>query len=51
MTFIRTENGKTIHIQHDVMNPRPYSRMYQLTGTKGLPTNIPSSNIVPPGSN
>ena len=30
MTFIRTEKGKTIHIQHDVMNPRPYSRMYQL---------------------
>ena len=26
MTFIRTENGKTILIQHDVMNPRPYSR-------------------------
>ncbi|MBO4996185.1 MAG: Gfo/Idh/MocA family oxidoreductase [Muribaculaceae bacterium] len=36
MTMIRTNNGKTIHIQHDVMNPRPYSRMYQLTGTKGF---------------
>lgn len=40
MTMMRTENGKTIHIQHDVMNPRPYSRMYQLTGTKGLRINI-----------
>lgn len=36
MTMMRTADGKTIHIQHDVMNPRPYSRMYQLTGTKGF---------------
>ena len=41
MTFIRTENGKTIHIQHDVMNPRPYSRMYQLTGTEGFANKYP----------
>lgn len=36
MTMIRTAAGKTIQIQHDVVNPRPYSRMYQLTGTKGF---------------
>lgn len=36
MTMIRTERGKTIQIQHNVMNPRPYSRMYQLTGTRGF---------------
>ena len=41
MTFIRTEKGKTIHIQHDVMNPRPYSRMYQLTGTDGFASKYP----------
>ena len=41
MTFIRTEKGKTIHIQHDVMNPRPYSRMYQLTGTNGYANKYP----------
>ncbi len=41
MTFIRTEKGKTIHIQHDVMNPRPYSRMYQLTGTHGYANKYP----------
>ena len=41
MTMIKTENGKTIHIQHDVMNPRPYSRMYQLTGTKGFANKYP----------
>lgn len=42
MTMIRTENGKTIHIQHDVVNPRPYSRMYQLTGTKGFAQKYPT---------
>lgn len=42
MTMIRTNNGKTIHIQHDVMNPRPYSRMYQLTGTKGFANKYPN---------
>ncbi len=36
MSMMKTENGKTILIQHDVVNPRPYSRMYQLTGTKGF---------------
>ena len=41
MTFIRTENGKTILIQHDVVNPRPYSRMYQLTGTNGFANKYP----------
>ena len=41
MTMIQTANGKTIHIQHDVMNPRPYSRMYQLTGTKGFANKYP----------
>ena len=41
MTMIRTENGKTIHIQHDVTSPRPYSRMYQLSGTKGFANKYP----------
>ena len=41
MTMIRTANGKTIHIQHDVVTPRPYSRMYQLTGTKGFANKYP----------
>lgn len=43
MTMIRTELGKTIHIQHDVANPRPYTRMYQLTGTKGFANKYPFS--------
>lgn len=41
MTMIRTAKGKTIHIQHDVVTPRPYSRMYQLTGTKGFANKYP----------
>lgn len=42
MTMIRTENGKTIHIQHDVTSPRPYNRMYQLSGTKGFANKYPT---------
>lgn len=41
MTMIQTHTGQTMHIQHDVMNPRPYSRMYQLTGTKGYANKYP----------
>ncbi len=41
MSMIQTENGQTMHIQHDVMNPRPYSRMYQLTGTEGFANKYP----------
>lgn len=41
MTMIRTQNGKTIQIQHDVTSPRPYSRMYQLSGTKGFANKYP----------
>lgn len=41
MSMIRTAGGKTMHIQHDVVNPRPYSRMYQLTGTKGFANKYP----------
>lgn len=42
ITLIRTENGKTIQIQHDVVSPRPYSRMYQLSGTKGFANKYPT---------
>ena len=41
LTLIQTENGKTLHIQHNVMTPRPYSRMYQLTGTEGFANKYP----------
>ena len=41
LSLIQTENGKTLHIQHNVMTPRPYSRMYQLTGTEGFANKYP----------
>ena len=40
-TLIRTEGEKVIELQHDVMNPQPYNRLYQLTGTKGFANKYP----------
>ena len=40
-TLIQTEGRKVIELQHDVMNPQPYSRLYQLTGTKGFANKYP----------
>lgn len=40
-TLIKTENGKTILVEHNVTSPRPYNRMYQLTGTKGFANKYP----------
>ncbi|MGL4908864.1 MAG: Gfo/Idh/MocA family protein [Bacteroidales bacterium] len=41
VTLIHTEKGKMINIQHNVATPRPYDRMYQLTGTKGFANKYP----------
>lgn len=41
MTMIGTEKGRTILIEHDVTSPRPYSRMFQLSGTKGFANKYP----------
>jgi hypothetical protein len=35
-TTVRTANGRTIMIQHDVTSTRPYSRIHQVSGTKGM---------------
>lgn len=40
-TLIRTVRGCTIDMQHNVMTPRPYSRMYQLVGTEGYANKYP----------
>ena len=40
-TLLRTANGKVIEIQHNVMTPQPYNRLYQLTGTKGFANKYP----------
>ena len=45
-TLIRTQKGKTIELQHNVYTPRPYSRLYQLTGTKGFANKYPVEGIL-----
>lgn len=44
-TLMRTSNGKVVEIQHNVMNPQPYNRLFKLTGTKGYATKYPSEAI------
>ena len=45
MTMISTEKGKTILVEHDVMTPRPYSRMYQIVGRDGYAGKYPTQQI------
>ncbi|MBR5895175.1 MAG: Gfo/Idh/MocA family oxidoreductase [Akkermansia sp.] len=40
-TLMRTENGKVVEIQHNVMNPQPYNRLFQLNGTRGFVNKYP----------
>ena len=41
MTMVRTELGKSMLIQHCTATPRPYSRLYEPTGTKGFAQKYP----------
>ncbi|MBQ3766915.1 MAG: Gfo/Idh/MocA family oxidoreductase [Bacteroidales bacterium] len=45
MTCIRTHNGKSILVEHNVVTPRPYNRMYQVTGTKGFANKYPNEGL------
>ena len=45
-TLIRTVNGKTMLIQHDVLTPRPYSRMYQVVGSDGYASKYPVNQLL-----
>ena len=45
MTFIRTHNGKTILVEHSVVTPRPYDRMFQIQGTKGFANKYPNEGL------
>ncbi|MBO7629189.1 MAG: Gfo/Idh/MocA family oxidoreductase [Bacteroidales bacterium] len=45
-TLIRTINGKTMLIQHDVLTPRPYSRMYQVVGSDGYASKYPIQQLL-----
>ena len=40
-TVIRTVNGKTIMVQHDVTSARPYSRINLVSGTQGILNDYP----------
>ena len=46
ISLIGTEKGKLIEIQHNVCANRPYSRMYQLTGTRGFANKYPAQGIL-----
>lgn len=45
MTIVRTEKGKSILIEHDVMTPRPYDRMYQIVGSEGYAAKYPMQTL------
>ncbi|MGX5819667.1 Gfo/Idh/MocA family oxidoreductase [Chitinophaga lutea] len=38
---IRTKQGRTIMLQHDVTSPRPYSRLHLISGTKATAQKYP----------
>ena len=40
-TLIKTVNGKSIMVQHDVSSPRPYSRVNLISGTRGIVRDYP----------
>ena len=44
-TLMRTANGKVVEIQHNVMTPQPYNRLFKLTGTKGYATKYPEEHF------
>ena len=41
-TLMRTAQGKVVEIQHNVMTPQPYNRLFKLTGTKWYATKYPT---------
>ena len=45
VSLIRTELGHQIEVHHNVYSGRPYSRMYQLIGTKGFANKYPEEQF------
>src|SRR5882757_5256669 len=41
-SIIKTQKGRTILLQHDVVNPRPYSRLNSISGSKGIFSDYPA---------
>jgi len=50
-TTIKTKNGRSIMIQHDVSSPRPYSRIHLVSGTKAFARKYPSPAKIAKGEN
>ena len=48
-TMIKTKNGKSIMVQHDVTSPRPYSRIHLVSGTEAFARKWPSPERVAKG--
>jgi hypothetical protein len=44
-TFIKTNLGKTIMVQHDVSSEQPYSRIHLVKGTQGMAVKYPKQMI------
>ena len=44
-TLIRTKKGKLVSLQHNVATPRPYDRINQIVGTKGIMRGIDGSGF------
>jgi predicted dehydrogenase len=45
-TLIHTAKGKTMLIQHNVLTPRPYSRMFQVVGSDGYASKYPVNQLL-----
>lgn len=48
-TTVRTEQGRTILVQHDVSSPRPYSRLHTVVGTKRMAQKYPEPGRISDG--
>ncbi len=44
-TLLKTRRGRTILLEHNIMTPRPYSRMYQIVGTQAYAAKYPVPQI------
>ncbi|MGY6744281.1 MAG: Gfo/Idh/MocA family protein [Cecembia sp.] len=44
-TIVKTKNGRSIMIQHDVTSPRPYSRLHTISGTEGYAQKYPNPKV------
>ena len=49
-TVIRTNRGRTIMVQHNTTNERPYSRINTIQGTKGILSDYPLRVALAPNS-